>query len=112
VHVSLKRNTPSPDAEIVEAPGLNVLEARFISGLMDHLQAISAFTMPTFGSYERQVDGVWSVSHHTRLFDFRVELMFVGVWKIERHLFELVSREIPGDIISKSSVLMGLRTHI
>jgi len=60
-HVSLKRGSPSQDAKIEDAPGLTVLEAEFIAGLMDHLQAISAFLMPTFSSYERLMNGAWAV---------------------------------------------------
>lgn len=60
-HVSLKRGSPSPDAEMEDAPGLTVLETEFIAGLMDHLQAVSAFVMPTFASYERLMDGAWAV---------------------------------------------------
>ena len=59
--MSLKRGIPSPDAKIEDAPGLNVLETEFIAGLMDHLQAVSAFVMPTFASYERLTDGAWAV---------------------------------------------------
>lgn len=62
VHVSLKKTTPSPDAEIKEVLDLNLLEAEFIAGLMDHLQAVSAFVMPTMASYERLMDGAWAVS--------------------------------------------------
>lgn len=61
VHVSLKNSSVSPDAEIEGAPGLNILETEFIAGLMDHLQAIAAFTMPTIASYERLMDGAWAV---------------------------------------------------
>ena len=61
VHVSLKRGTPSPAANVQDVPGLNVLETEFIAGLMDHLQAVSAFVMPTFASYQRLMDGAWAV---------------------------------------------------
>lgn len=61
VHVSLKRGTALSDAEIPGVPGLNVLEREFIAGLMDHLQAVAAFVMPTFASYERLMDGAWAV---------------------------------------------------
>lgn len=64
VHVSLKKSSPSPDAEMEEAPGLTVLETEFIAGLMDHLQAIAAFVMPTMASYERLMDGAWAVHSH------------------------------------------------
>jgi glutamine synthetase len=56
----LKKGGGSPDAEIAEAPGLNVLETEFIAGLMDHLQAVAAFTLPTMASYERLMDGAWA----------------------------------------------------
>jgi glutamine synthetase len=65
VHVSLKQGTPSLDAKIEEAPDLNILETEFIAGLMNHLQAISAFVMPTMASYERLMDGAWAVVSRT-----------------------------------------------
>jgi glutamine synthetase len=64
VHVSLKRGMEGKgleDAKVEGVPDLKVLETQFIAGLMDHFQAATAFIMPTFGSYERQVDGAWAV---------------------------------------------------
>jgi glutamine synthetase len=60
-HVSLKKSSASPDAGIAGVPGLNVLETEFIAGLLDHLQALAAFVMPTMASYERLMDGAWAV---------------------------------------------------
>lgn len=60
VHVSLKKSATSPEAKIPEAPGLTVLETEFIAGLMDHLQAVAAFVMPTMASYDRLMDGAWA----------------------------------------------------
>jgi len=61
VHVSLKKGSGSDDAGVKGAEGLSVVETEFIAGLMDHLQAVVAFSMPTFGSYERLMDGAWAV---------------------------------------------------
>jgi len=58
----LKRSSSSPDANIPDVPGINVLETEFIAGLMDHLQAVAAFVMPTMASYERLMDGAWAVN--------------------------------------------------
>ena len=64
VHVSLKRESGkgNEDAMVEDVPDLKVLESQFIAGLMEHFQAVTAFTMPTMGSYERQIDGAWAVS--------------------------------------------------
>ena len=64
VHVSVKKGDGSLDANVPEAPGLNIVESEFLSGLMDHLQAVAAFTMPSIGSYERLTDGTWAVNSH------------------------------------------------
>jgi len=57
----LKNRAGSPSANIVGAPGLSVLETQFIAGVLEHLQAVAAFVMPTMASYERLVDGAWAV---------------------------------------------------
>lgn len=61
LHVSLKKGGGSPDAKIKGAPGVSVLESEFVAGLLDHLQAVAAFVMPTAASYERLIDGAWAV---------------------------------------------------
>lgn len=62
VHISVKSTQPalSASAHIPSAPALTHVEASFLQGMLDHLPAASAFTMPTPGSYARAVDGVWS----------------------------------------------------
>lgn len=84
LHVSLKRGNGkgSEDAKVEGVPDLKVLETQFIAGLMDHFQAATAFTMPTFGSYERQVDGAWAVCPLSICeIHLRAGPMSVGVWK-------------------------------
>lgn len=39
---------------------LSAYEEAFLAGLLEHLPAISAFTLPTPASYKRVADGVWS----------------------------------------------------
>ncbi|KAE9404815.1 glutamine synthetase/guanido kinase [Gymnopus androsaceus JB14] len=43
---------------------LSLLEKGFLAGLLDHLPAIAAFTLPIPASYKRAVDGVWSGGTH------------------------------------------------
>ncbi|KAJ7183150.1 hypothetical protein C8R46DRAFT_509397 [Mycena filopes] len=42
------------------AAGLSTHEASFLAGVLDHLPAIAALTLPTPASYKRVEDGVWS----------------------------------------------------
>jgi glutamine synthetase len=56
----LKKGETSPDAGIVEAPHMTVLESEFVAGLTNHLQAVAAFVMPTMASYDRLMDGAWT----------------------------------------------------
>ncbi|TDL24695.1 FLU1-II [Rickenella mellea] len=60
VHMSLRSSTPSSPAQVPSAPSLTQLEASFLQGLLDHLQGVTAFSLPTPSSYARMVDGVWS----------------------------------------------------
>ncbi|KAF8505219.1 glutamine synthetase guanido kinase [Gautieria morchelliformis] len=39
---------------------LSAREQEFLAGLLDHLPAVAAFTLPTPASYKRVADGVWS----------------------------------------------------
>ncbi|KAH7911434.1 hypothetical protein BJ138DRAFT_1085578 [Hygrophoropsis aurantiaca] len=63
-HVSVRSGHTSPSDH--EAPStthpstLTHLQATFLKGLLDHLPAALAFTLPTRASYARMVDGVWS----------------------------------------------------
>jgi len=43
-----------------QAADLSGPEKSFLAGLLDHLPAVCAFTLPTYASYSRVVDGVWS----------------------------------------------------
>jgi glutamine synthetase len=42
------------------ADGLSAHESAFLAGVLDHLPAIAALTLPTKASYKRIADGVWS----------------------------------------------------
>ncbi|KAF8213595.1 glutamine synthetase guanido kinase [Mycena galopus ATCC 62051] len=42
------------------ADGLSTHESAFLAGVLEHLPAITAFTLPTTASYARMMDGVWS----------------------------------------------------
>ncbi|KAJ6577397.1 hypothetical protein B0H19DRAFT_557896 [Mycena capillaripes] len=39
---------------------LSAHEAAFLAGVLEHLPAIAAFTLPTRASYKRMADGIWS----------------------------------------------------
>ncbi|KIJ63865.1 hypothetical protein HYDPIDRAFT_175868 [Hydnomerulius pinastri MD-312] len=39
---------------------LTLLESHFLAGLLDHLPAVTAFTLPLPASYTRMLDGIWS----------------------------------------------------
>lgn len=40
--------------------GLSTLESSFLAGILEHLSALPAITLPIPASYKRVVDGVWS----------------------------------------------------
>jgi len=103
----LKKGSGSADAGIPEVPGLSVLETEFIAGLMNHLKSVVAFTLPTFGSYERLMDGTWAVVFPFVLSNDRVALMYAGEWRIGRLQYVSVHTEPESSITSKSSVLMA-----
>ncbi|KAF7297453.1 1,2-dihydroxy-3-keto-5-methylthiopentene dioxygenase [Mycena indigotica] len=42
------------------ADGLSTHESQFLAGVLSHLRAIVALTLPTNASYKRMTDGVWS----------------------------------------------------
>ncbi|EIW55884.1 FLU1-II [Trametes versicolor FP-101664 SS1] len=47
-------------ADDARAPTLTPVERSFLQGVLTHLPAICAFTLPTAASYARMVDGIWS----------------------------------------------------
>ncbi len=61
-HLSLRSSIPasSASADIDSAPALSQLEASFLEGLLQHLPAVCAFSLPLAASYRRVVDGAWS----------------------------------------------------
>uniref|UniRef100_A0A0W0G2R2 GS catalytic domain-containing protein n=1 Tax=Moniliophthora roreri TaxID=221103 RepID=A0A0W0G2R2_MONRR len=55
IHISVhQEGTERP------AKGLSVQESSFLAGVLEHLPAIPAITLPTPASYKRVADGVWS----------------------------------------------------
>ncbi|KAF8905216.1 hypothetical protein CPB84DRAFT_1771927 [Gymnopilus junonius] len=59
VHISVHSTSPSHHAPKTPE-GLSPLEQSFLAGLMHHLPALPALTLPTAASYSRVGDGVWS----------------------------------------------------
>jgi glutamine synthetase len=53
VHSTTSGNEKSPN-------GMSKLEQSFLAGIMQHLRALPALTLPTTASYTRVGDGVWS----------------------------------------------------
>ncbi|KAL4068505.1 hypothetical protein V8B97DRAFT_1873227 [Scleroderma yunnanense] len=59
VHISVKRMSDSPPPLVLfDGPPLNTMEAQFLAGLLEHLPALMAFTLPLPQSYGRMVDGM------------------------------------------------------
>ncbi|KAJ7106496.1 hypothetical protein C8R43DRAFT_1140527 [Mycena crocata] len=54
-HISVHSST-----EQKTAAGLSNHESEFLAGVLDHLPAITALTLPTPASYQRMADGAWS----------------------------------------------------
>lgn len=52
-------NTPRA-ADASRAPTLTPTERSFLQGVLTHLPAICAFTLPNAASYARMLDGIWS----------------------------------------------------
>jgi glutamine synthetase len=50
----------SPTAPPKPTEGLSSLESSFLAGVLDHLQAMPAITLPIPASYKRMADGAWS----------------------------------------------------
>ncbi|KAG9288294.1 hypothetical protein G9A89_021325 [Geosiphon pyriformis] len=60
LHLSLNSEKPLPPSDNLN--GLSSLDESFIAGVLKHIRALSALTLPTSHSYTRQVDGAWSGS--------------------------------------------------
>ncbi|KAH9855703.1 FLU1-II [Lenzites betulinus] len=52
--------TAARTSDEARAPTLTPTERSFVQGLLAHLPAVCAFTVPTSASYARMVDGIWS----------------------------------------------------
>ncbi|KAI8986824.1 FLU1-II [Trametes punicea] len=60
-HISVHGPQSSPrSADEQLAPTLNPTERAFLQGLLAHLPAVCALTLPTAASYARVLDGIWS----------------------------------------------------
>ena len=65
IHVSVHNTTRAskagrPDASNSRAPTLTPTEQSFLQGILTHLPAVCALTLPTPPSYGRMHDGIWS----------------------------------------------------
>ena len=60
-HISVHggNNTPR-SADASRAPALTPTERSFLQGVLAHLPAVCALTLPNAASYARMVDGIWS----------------------------------------------------
>ncbi|KAF7971319.1 hypothetical protein HWV62_21400 [Athelia sp. TMB] len=62
-HLSIHPSAPAtvpPTSSPNSLPPLTQHESSFLAGLLDHLPAITAFTLPQTSSYKRMMDGAWS----------------------------------------------------
>jgi glutamine synthetase len=57
-HISVHKEAASRKSDLPES--LNDAEASFLSGVLEHLPAICAVTLPITASYARMVDGAWT----------------------------------------------------
>ena len=63
VHSSKTQTQTQPEtrkADEARAPRLSPTERSFLQGVLEHLPAVLAFTLPTAASYARMLDGIWS----------------------------------------------------
>lgn len=59
VHISVQKSPGSPPSPVwSEKPPLTRVEAQFLAGLLEHLPAVSALTLPLPQSYGRMIDGM------------------------------------------------------
>ncbi|KAF7375186.1 1,2-dihydroxy-3-keto-5-methylthiopentene dioxygenase [Mycena sanguinolenta] len=59
-HAHISVHSTSGESEPKPADKMSTHESVFLAGLLAHLPAIAAFTLPTSASYKRMADGVWS----------------------------------------------------
>ncbi|MBW0462513.1 hypothetical protein O181_002228 [Austropuccinia psidii MF-1] len=53
-------NSPTPPSSMGFSSTLNVIKRHWLAGVLLHLPAITAFTLPSVFSYDRLADGVWA----------------------------------------------------
>jgi glutamine synthetase len=59
-HISVHSIANTPPSQSAQEPNLTTTEAYFLAGLLAHLPAVSAMTLPLPASFARVVDGLWS----------------------------------------------------
>ncbi|KAF9466906.1 FLU1-II [Collybia nuda] len=59
-HISVHSTDKSPQTQSAQEPNLTITEASFLAGLLAHLPAVAAITLPLPASFERVADGIWS----------------------------------------------------
>ncbi|RPD65350.1 glutamine synthetase/guanido kinase [Lentinus tigrinus ALCF2SS1-7] len=61
VHISVHGGkTETRKADEDRAPRMSPTERSFLQGILTHLPAVVAFTLPTAASYARMIDGIWA----------------------------------------------------
>ncbi|KAG2127126.1 hypothetical protein DEU56DRAFT_821304 [Suillus clintonianus] len=59
-HISVHPIDDEPSSQLTSDNPLTPLESTFLAGLLKHLPATCAFTLPLRASYARMLDGIWS----------------------------------------------------
>lgn len=59
-HISVQSSSPSSKVQPDGDTTLSAHESSFLAGVLAHLRALTALTLPLRASYDRVVDGVWS----------------------------------------------------
>lgn len=68
--------------------GVNGLQERFMAGILKHMRALSAFTLPNATSYDRLQDGCWSGVYVAWGIDNRFEINSdFNRWDVQFGLF-------------------------
>jgi len=59
-HISPHTRSAGKQAPSTTSPYLDRLQSTFLTGLLDHLHSVQAYTQPLSPSYKRVRDGIWS----------------------------------------------------
>lgn len=60
VHISVHSSRPEEAGWACDGIELRPSEASFLAGVIDHLPSLCLFTLPSYASYNRVRDGIWS----------------------------------------------------